>query len=1212
MNGIKDNKEFAKQFSSWITEDGFAVDLYSGIKKLYDAVLNKNQVLGEDAYYKTGMAFIKQQVVNRIGKFADNIMVEYSLVASTLDPDYPNTLQCCSFIVTDRGDTSGFKKAISENYSSCIDKVSATHGYSIYQHPHFLYDIITNKDTSIWENNKNARSNYILTKVTKNDVSEKDLLISEDTPETNYLFLDEYNLSIGVFPLARSYSEMIRSAQEWVKNNDAMSLKELQKILHKYCYCNISRRSNDVNSSYYISFPIFGSTASNQLPQYKVGDGSSLQGIGACFIYFEPQKDVEIIDDFLHEQVSKLVYSIGDVIRFISVNYLFNLGLQLQERARNESIKSAKAAIMSRNMSHNLGSHVMSYLKQQLGSVTAILNKDNKVLAELIPREITIKGEKIKIDETHFASDDIELPFLVGLGRFIGYLQERQDYVATISTDYIPSGAPVNLKDAVYDELNPDLRYLRHRVVPNNNLGNEGDAKNRPANILLNYIAKSEGLSRENMKDDFSSQKDIRFGFIRYTEEDDNGETFGFNSFKSSDKVLSQMRKINICLPGGLVGRQAIFSIIENLIRNAAKHGDTSQVENLDFTLDLIDGSEVIQKKCIAWENRVSDLNWRLLYENAVDIEDVYILTITDNLQSKQEVVDFLKNGLEELLVEYATGKMIPTNKGIKEMRISAAWLRGETNEDLYLRYGEKNRKALAPLVAVELSPNSNLRYMFCLRKNKTVAVVPSIVLYKGTIKEKHEMDEDSQSLFRKLHEQDKDCWSIVGINDLISNKVSYSFIIIPDSVDVYNELRPKTSNRLIQWKGGVASPISSEEALILVYKMFTGLNDQSEDIFIDDGTATRENELREKSEGKSHFNKIRFDANRINYSKPNSVFLYKTHLSNAKDYKKFAKTVHYRCHECAEAITGDNSSDRLIRREWLDEKWYYTHLYALKKKVAIIDERIFKMVHNIDERLFVGYNDIPIEELCTLVEDKNGHISEVDILKKIIVNYSHFNLNQMQEQQLLMATSLSDVASFINRVPHSIVGELVQDKKCNKTVIGNNHFTPYYYGKGVMVFTVVKDAEGKMMLVGCVNSKFNGDIFDNTFEKMGTFELGADGKPVLIPVDKYLYIFKNRFDYISIHQGILDKIYENLGIKKNNRAKCELTASIHQCLMKDTKVIGDYLPRFIIHSGRAKPNLEDMPQKQPFVQYAAIENAVKDCKPMLIELLDYAKYEVN
>jgi len=48
------------------------------------------------------------------------------------------------------------------------------------------------------------------------------------------------------------------------------------------------------------------------------------------------------------------------------MSYLFNAGKQLADSLQSEAIKSAKAAIMSRNMSHNIGSHVLYYLRQNL------------------------------------------------------------------------------------------------------------------------------------------------------------------------------------------------------------------------------------------------------------------------------------------------------------------------------------------------------------------------------------------------------------------------------------------------------------------------------------------------------------------------------------------------------------------------------------------------------------------------------------------------------------------------------------------------------------------------------------------------------------------------------------------------------------------------------------------------------------------------------
>ena len=117
--------------------------------------------------------------------------------------------------------------------------------------------------------------------------------------------------------------------------------------------------------------------------------------------------------------------------------------------------------------------------------------------------------------------------------------------------------------------------------------------------------------------------------------------------------------------------------------------------------------------------------------------------------------------------------------------------------------------------------------------------------------------------------------------------------------------------------------------------------------------------------------------------------------------------------------------------------------------------------------------------------------------------------------------------------------------------------------------------------------------------------------------------IIKQIFDYITIHQGILDKIYNAFGIKENTeenrKKKHEVTNALHRFfskppLSKETKKkhksTESFLPNFIIHSGRSKPNEKDMPQHQPFVQFAAVDHAVKDCKYTLVELLATAHYE--
>lgn len=151
--------------------------------------------------------------------------------------------------------------------------------------------------------------------------------------------------------------------------------------------------------------------------------------------------------------------------------------------SKRETTRAAKAAIMARNVSHNLGSHVLAYLKNKLGTVSDIVKQ--RALADLTTSddldELMERLKKLKnLRGDHaFFSENVELPFLVGLGHFISYIQEREDYIATVATSYIPYYMPVNFKDSIYDALNPDLRFLRH---PKRKGG-------RPDNILLAYIA---------------------------------------------------------------------------------------------------------------------------------------------------------------------------------------------------------------------------------------------------------------------------------------------------------------------------------------------------------------------------------------------------------------------------------------------------------------------------------------------------------------------------------------------------------------------------------------------------------------------------------------------------------------------------------------------------------------------------------------------------
>ena len=284
-----------------------------------------------------------------------------------------------------------------------------------------------------------------------------------------------------VIMMPRSYSETIQKSKDYYKSSAFRPLSDIQEMLHK----DIIHKISNIEDSFFISFPIVGTHSSNQLPHNTVQRTTGvtpIQGVGAFFLFIE---SCHINNSIAKDISEELFVSIGELGRLFAVNYLFNLGLQLQENARREAIKSAKAAIMSRNMSHNIGSHVMSYLKQHLGSVKDIVA--DGILSDLI------NGENELAKKLENTTENTTLPFLMGLGHFISYIQERQDFIATIATDYIPYFGNVNFKDTIYDELNPDKRAERHTERTNG----------KTDNILLGNIARSEGLGRNNQSPRF-------------------------------------------------------------------------------------------------------------------------------------------------------------------------------------------------------------------------------------------------------------------------------------------------------------------------------------------------------------------------------------------------------------------------------------------------------------------------------------------------------------------------------------------------------------------------------------------------------------------------------------------------------------------------------------------------------------------------------------
>ena len=492
-----------------------------------------------------------------------------------------------------------------------------------------------------------------------------------------------------------------------------------------------------------------------------------------------------------------------------------------KKKALKSATKTAKSAIMSRNMSHNLGSHVMAYLKQHLNSVHNII-VDN-VLANLVNNTKLFCTTECK-HINHISSDDytkkaceqlenVALPFLVGLGKFVSYLQERQDFIATIATDYIPYYSEVNFKDSIYDELNPDLRYKRH--LDRSDLETD--------NILLGNIARSEGLGRlTSPTEKQHTLHDIILRFRNF-----NGQSVtDLRLYKSDDErsdaqqSLEDMRKYEFSLPGGVVGRQAIFSIIENIIRNAAKHGNWRKCgKDLELSIDIYCKQDFIESRESESPNPLNRLNkfkslYDKYYRNSEDIDNLYIITITDNLEIQDDTLEKIQEAIVERYVDDA-GKMVNSNKGIKEMRISAAWLRSlEDAPSKELFSSSSSHLGKAPILLADKIEN-HLRYTFCVLRPKKIAVISS---------RKNEIEKINKESLTSA------TWNVYTFDEYAcpaTNK-NFEFILFDvedeaeDGYSRFNELRSISSNRLYYSNvlgDNIIRYLTSSKIIITVYQ---------------------------------------------------------------------------------------------------------------------------------------------------------------------------------------------------------------------------------------------------------------------------------------------------------------------------------------------------------------------------------------------------------
>lgn len=214
------------------------------------------------------------------------------------------------------------------------------------------------------------------------------------------------------------------------------------------------------------------------------------------------------------------------------------------------STRSAIGSIMSRNGSHNIGSHVLSAMSHNVGTMS-----DDRMLYQ--------------------------------------YIQHRMDYVAQVTTEF-PSWAQPTM--FVGDIMRGFLS--QHH--------------------LLEHISQSEGLQAYHFQDhnmDADKRRNqksrikliIRRTFPQWDPKKEDTRKVEY-SFIDDDKPIQLDKDVALAIPGGVVGKHAFYTILENIIRNAAKHGWSAassrrESDNLEIYIDFFDDPNKDDIRFTIWDN---------------------------------------------------------------------------------------------------------------------------------------------------------------------------------------------------------------------------------------------------------------------------------------------------------------------------------------------------------------------------------------------------------------------------------------------------------------------------------------------------------------------------------------------------------------------------------------------------------------------------------
>ena len=415
---------------------------------------------------------------------------------------------------------------------------------------------------------------------------------------------------------------------------------------------------------------------------------------GGLFLCEEDLNISKIIQDQFTSQRIKLLkeainlYSYNVVPSILISDLKTNYGI-----IEHFATRAAISQVMARNMSHNIGSHVLSKLIKWF-QLNRILKEDKKwqyvedykstKVEEKLFDDIQKVIGKLKpgcdlkdgcteisncIDAVIKLLDINEIQVFHNyllLATFFHYLKARMDYLADVTTN-----TPVieNTLGIYHDIIK---RFIQNRVL-NDRISGIDDFKYK---III---------CKPNHNDDGNQQSG---------DGKDCKETV---TSACQNQINENTNDVTLSIPNDILGSQAIYTILENIIRNTAKHGSKPNGKYTEFKIKVEEAS--LHKK----HNLKNNIQINKESEE-LDWDEYYAISIFDNCDLSPEIVvnSFEYNGEEaikvdkykekqssKIVVDDGNGKSIITIRKIDKLVIDQNhWLNKSILKNNQLRNG--------------------------------------------------------------------------------------------------------------------------------------------------------------------------------------------------------------------------------------------------------------------------------------------------------------------------------------------------------------------------------------------------------------------------------------------------------------------------------------------------------------------------------------------